>query len=108
MSGSTLRTPVKVLVKIGGSARASRAMKVGKKPRPLSMNGTRSAIQMVIGSAMATIPNEGSALPMLTIVTAANPPRPVWPIQAPNGTPSRAAMPTAAPDTCTCSHMRLM
>ncbi len=107
ISGSTVRTPVWVLVNIGGRARKNSATKVGRKPRPLSMNPTLRARRIVSGRAMAMIPNEGSARPMLTTAVTATPPRPVWPSHAPRGRATAAAANREVADTHTCSQSRI-
>src|SRR5690606_32693017 len=88
MAGSTSATAVYVLVKMGGIANATRATKVGQKPIP-------SPSHRLIGSMIATIPNDGTARPMLTRALTVAPPRRRWPSHRAGGKEMAVATATA-------------
>lgn len=93
--GSTERMASYVVTRIGGTASTTSGIITGRWPRPSSTNISTSS------------PKLGRARAAVAISARLLPPRPVWPVTRPTGSPMAAAMPSAISEYWTCSRSRV-
>ncbi len=93
--GSTERIASYVVTRIGGTARTTSGIITGTRPKPISTNISTSRPKL--GRARAAVAMSARVLP----------PRPVWPVTRPTGSPMAAAMASAISEYWTCSRSRV-